>query len=633
MAPAGKESIVKEFDIEEELKKLPHHPGVYLMHSDSEEILYVGKAIDLHNRVRQYFRSGHGHNNSPKITRMVEQIAWFEYILTGSEMEALVLECNLIKEYRPRYNTLMTDDKGYPYIRVTVEEPYPRVLYSHHMRRDRSKYFGPYTDGKAVHDITALVNKLFRLRTCTRDLPKTIGKERPCLYYQIGQCSGPCTGDITPEAYQEQIRRAMTFLKGDTRELTAELKEKMKQLASEMEFEKAAEIRDLLESIKVISDKQRMQDTNSDNRDIVAMARGETDSVITVFFVREGQLLGRENHHMSAGTSESDTEILQEFIKQYYSSCPYIPKEILTRDPLPDSDLIQNYLSEKKGQKVLLMQPQRGDKAGLLKLAEENAALILAQDLERIKRKEKRTTGAVKDIADMIGIPTAARMEAFDISNISGYHSVASMVVFENGNPRRTAYRKFRLRTVEGPDDYASMKEALSRRYTNEQLGPLPDVLMMDGGKGQVHIAEMVLDSLGLDIPVCGMVKDDHHRTRGLYYKDKEVEFPKGSEALHMITALQDETHRFAITYHKLLRSKEQTHSILDDIQGVGPKRRRALLLHFQNIDALKAASVEELAVLPEMNRRSAETVYLFFHPENTVSEEDADEGPSSPKN
>ena len=376
-----------------------------------------------------------------------------------------------------------------------------------------------------------------------------------------------------------------------------------------------------------------MQDTNSDNRDIVAMARGETDSVITVFFVREGQLLGRENHHMSAGTSESDTEILQEFIKQYYSSCPYIPKEILTRDPLPDSDLIQNYLSEKKGQKVLLMQPQRGDKAGLLKLAEENAALILAQDLERIKRKEKRTTGAVKDIADMIGIPTAARMEAFDISNISGYHSVASMVVFENGTPRRTAYRKFRLRTVEGPDDYASMKEALSRRYTNEQLGPLPDVLMMDGGKGQVHIAEMVLDSLGLDIPVCGMVKDDHHRTRGLYYKDKEVEFPKGSEALHMITALQDETHRFAITYHKLLRSKEQTHSILDDIQGVGPKRRRALLLHFQNIDALKAASVEELAALPEMNRRSAETVYLFFHPENTVSEEAADEGPSSPKN
>ena len=620
IVPPERRSMVsekKEFDIEEELKKLPHHPGVYLMHSKNEEILYVGKAIDLHNRVRQYFRSGHGHNNSPKITRMVEQIAWFEFILTGSEMEALVLECNLIKEHRPKYNTMMTDDKGYPYIRVTVEEEYPRVLYSHHMRRDKSKYFGPYTDAKAVHDIIELTNKLFKLRTCNRDLPKQIGKERPCLYYQIGQCIGPCKEDVTRDAYLEQLRQAMAFLKGDVKDLLSELKSKMKQLAAEMEFEKAAEVRDLIDSINVIRDKQRMQDVSADNRDIVAIARGEKDSVITVFFVRDGQLLGRETHHMSAGTEDTDTEaeILGEFVKQYYSNCPYIPKEILTREPVPEAEMLSEYLSEKKGQKVLLLQPKRGDKAGLLKLAEENAALILSQDMERIKRKELRTTGAVQEIADLLGIPSAARMEAFDISNISGYHSVASMVVFENGEPRRNAYRKFKLKTVEGPDDYASMKEVLSRRYTNEALGPLPDVLMMDGGKGQVHVAEMVMDSLGLDIPVCGMVKDDRHRTRGLYYKDRELTFRKGSEAMHMITALQDETHRFAITYHKLLRSKEQTHSILDDIPGIGPKRRRALLLKFETIEALKAATMEDLIVLPEMNRRSAETVYSFFHP------------------
>ena len=606
---------MKEFDIEEELKKLPHLPGVYLMHSDSEEILYVGKAVDLHSRVRQYFRKGHGHNDSPKILKMVSQISYFEYIITGSEMEALVLECNLIKEYRPRYNTLMTDDKGYPYIRVTIDEPYPRILYSHQMRRDRSRYFGPYTDGRAVHDIILLVQKLFRLRTCNRNLPRDIGKERPCLYYQIGQCSGPCSeGLVSAEEYQEQISRAIAFLKGDTRELISELKQKMKSYAAEMEFEKAAEVRDLIESISHIMDKQRMNDTNADNRDIVAFARGEKDTVITVFFVRDGQLIGRENHHMSADPEEKDEDVLNAFLKQYYSSTPYIPKEILTRIPVPEPEVLLSYLSEKKEQKVSLLQPKRGDKAGLLKLAEDNARLVLEQDMERIKKKEKRTIGAVQEIAGILQIPTAARMEAFDISNISGYHSVASMVVFENGEPRRNAYRKFRLRTVEGPDDYASMKEVLSRRYTNEKLGPLPDVLMMDGGKGQVHVAEMVLDSLGIDIPVCGMVKDDHHRTRGLYYKDKEVLFPRGSEAMHMITALQDETHRFAITYHQLLRSKGQVHSILDDIKGIGPKRRRALMLHFQTIEAVRDASVEELLSLPEMNQASAESVYRFFH-------------------
>ena len=610
---------MKDFDIEEELNKLPQLPGVYLMHSDSEEILYVGKAASLHNRVRQYFRKGHGHGGSPKITKMVSQIAYFEYIVTGSEMEALVLECNLIKEYRPRYNTLMTDDKGYPYIRVTVDEAYPRVLFSHQMRRDKSRYFGPYTDGKAVHDIILLVQKLFRLRTCSRVLPRDIGKERPCLYYQIGQCSGPCDDSlVTREEYNEQIRQAVSFLNGNTKELVSQLKTRMKELAAEMEFEKAAEIRDQIDGINHIMDKQRMNDTTQDNRDVVAFARGERDTVVTVFFVRDGQLIGRENHHMSAEAEEPDADVLLEFLKQYYSSTPYIPKEILTRIPVPEQEVLLSYLSDKKGQKVTLLQPQRGDKAGLLKLAEDNARLVLEQDIERIKKREKRTTGAVQEIAEILGIPSASRMEAFDISNISGYHSVASMVVFENGEPRRNAYRKFRLRTVEGPNDYASMKEVLTRRYTNEKLGPLPDVLMMDGGKGQVHVAEMVLDSLGLEIPVCGMVKDDHHRTRGLYYKDKEVHFPKGSEAMHMVTALQDETHRFAITYHQLLRSKGQVHSILDDIDGIGPKRRRALMLHFKTIEAVQAASVEELSSLPEMNRDAAESVYAFFHKEKS---------------
>ncbi|MBR3537971.1 MAG: excinuclease ABC subunit UvrC [Eubacterium sp.] len=608
---------MKEFDIEEELKKLPHHPGVYLMRSNSEELLYVGKAVDLHNRVRQYFRSGHGHNNSPKILRMVEQIAYFEYILTGSEMEALVLECNLIKEHRPKYNTLMTDDKGYPYIRVTLEEPYPRVLYSHQMRRDHSKYFGPYTDARAVQEMIAMTNQFFQLRTCNRSLPRDIGKERPCLYYQIGKCCGPCTGDMTQSDYLDRVSDAMNFLRGNTGELLRDLKEEMKQYAAQLEFEKAASVRDRIERIHHIMDKQLMQDTNSDNRDIVAMARGEEDSVVTVFFVRDGQLLGRENHHMTAENDDTDSAILGEFIKQYYGNCPYIPKEILTRDPIPEAEMVMNYLSEKKGSKVLLFQPKRGDKAGLLRLAEENAVLVLSQDLERIKKKEMRTTGAVKEIAEKLGIPAATRMEAFDISHISGYHSVASMVVFENGEPRRNAYRKFRLRTIEGPDDYASMKEVLSRRYTNDSLGPLPDVLMMDGGKGQVHVAEMVLDSLGFNIPVCGMVKDDRHRTRGLYYKDREVEFPPGSEAMHMITALQDETHRFAITFHRSLRSKEQTHSILDDIAGVGPKRRQALMLRYRSIDELKAADVEELSNLPGMNRKAAEAVYTFFHPDD----------------
>ena len=602
------------FDIEEELNKLPHSPGVYIMHNENEAILYVGKALDLHNRVRQYFRAGHGHNNSPKITKMVSQIAYFEYIITASEMEALVLECNLIKEHRPKYNTLMTDDKGYPYIKLTVGDLFPRIMMSHRMSRDKSLYFGPFTDRKAVHDTIALVKKLFHLRNCNRDLNNSKCDDRPCLYYQIGQCPAPCAGLISREDYYKNVEEAAAFLNGNTRPVINRLKKEMSDYAERMEFEKAAETRDILESVEKISEKQRVSSSSTDDKDIIAMARADKDSVISIFFIRDGSLIGRENHHMSIDTDDTDSEIVTAFIKQFYFAVPFVPKEILTITGVEDEQVITDYLSDRKGQKVVITTPQKGEKKGLIKLAADNARLVLEQDIERIKRAEKRTTGACMEIAEIIGAENVVRMEAFDISNISGYHSVASMVVFENGKPKRNAYRKFKLRSVEGPDDYASMKEVLSRRYTDEKLGPLPDVIMMDGGKGQVHIAEAVLNSIGLEIPVCGMVKDDKHRTRGLYYQDEEVDFKPGSEAIHMVTALQDETHRFAIDYHKQLRSAEQTRSILDDIKGIGPKRRKALLLHFKDVDNIKKATLEELTEVEGMDAKAAYAVYEFFN-------------------
>lgn len=544
------------FDVEEELKKLPKSPGVYIMHSKNDDILYVGKAVSLHSRVRQYFQTGHGHGGSAKIAKMVSQIAYFEYIVTSSEMEALVLECNLIKEYRPKYNTMMTDDKGYPYIRVTVEEAFPRFLYSHSMKRDHSKYFGPYTNARAVKDILELINKLYHLRTCNRRLPQDIGKDRPCLYYQIGQCKAPCNGKISQEDYGRQVQAALSFLNGNYKEILTELQEQMRAQAEEMEFEKAAETRDLIESIRHIEDKQQMNKASGEDRDVIACASNDKDIVVTVFFVRDGKLLGRENHHMNGNSKERLSEVLAAFIKQFYSGTPYLPREILVPEVPEEQQILEAYLSERRESKVQIVVPQKGDKKKILDLAAENARLVLAQDMERVKRQEKRTIGAANEIAELLGIPSANRMEAFDISNISGVLSVASMVVFEQGKPKKNAYRKFRLRTVTGPDDYASMKEVLSRRFTDEKMDVLPDVIMMDGGKGQVNVALMVLDSLGLDIPVCGMVKDDNHRTRGLYYNNVEVKFPKGSEAMLMVTALQDEAHRFAIEYHRQLRSK-----------------------------------------------------------------------------
>ena len=602
------------FNIEEELKKLPNSPGVYIMHDKQDEILYVGKAINLHNRVRQYFQTGHGHNNSRKIARMVEQIDHFEYIVTSSEMEALVLECNLIKEYRPKYNTLMTDDKGYPYIKITVDEDYPRLIYSHSMKRDKSKYFGPFTNGKAVHDMIDLLNKLYKLRTCNKRLPKEIGKDRPCLYYQIGQCHAPCNGYINREAYRENVDKAIAFLNGNHKEVLSALTAEMKELALNMEFEKAAEKRDLIESVKHIVEKQQISKTSSEDRDVIAFSMNEDDIVVTVFFVRDGKLLGRDHYHMKGDSTDATGDIIGAFVKQYYSGIPYLPKEILVEEEPADKAVLEDYLSERRGNQVKIVVPQKGDKRKLLMLAKDNAKLILNQDIERIKRQEKRTIGATYEIAQLLGIESARRMEAFDISNISGCLGVASMVVFEDGRPNKKAYRKFRLNTVMGMDDYASMKEVLSRRFTDEKLSTLPDVIMMDGGKGQVNVALKVLDSLGLEIPVCGMVKDDNHRTRGLYYNNVEVEFPKGSEAILMITALQDEAHRFAIEYHRQLRSKNQVHSVLDEIPGVGPARRKALIKHFKDIENIKNASLEELQKVEGIPASTARYVYEFFN-------------------
>lgn len=603
----------KMFNIEEELKKLPNSPGVYIMHDRQDEILYVGKAVNLHSRVRQYFQTGHGHNNSRKIAKMVEQIAYFEYIVTGSEMEALVLECNLIKEHRPKYNTLMTDDKGYPYIKITVEEDYPRLVYSHTMKRDKSKYFGPFTNGKAVRDMIDLLTKLYNIRTCHKRLPKEMGKDRPCLYYQIGQCKAPCNGYISKEEYGKNINKAIGFLNGNYKEVLTTLTEEMKSLAADMEFEKAAEKRDLIESVKHIVEKQQISKTSSEDRDVIAFASNDDDIVVTVFFVRDGKLLGRDHYHMSGNGSDGAGEILSAFVKQYYSGIPLLPKEVLVEEDIPDREILESYLSERRGSQVNVLVPQKGDKKQLLNLAKENAKMVLNQDIERIKRQEQRTIGATKEIAKILGIESARRMEAFDISNISGCLAVASMVVFEDGRPKKKAYRKFRLNTVTGMDDYASMKEVLSRRFTDDRLDVMPDVIMMDGGKGQVNVALKVLDSLGIDIPVCGMVKDDNHRTRGLYYNNEEVEFEKGSEAILMITALQDEAHRFAIEYHRQLRSKNQVHSVLDEIPGVGPARRKALLKHFKDIECIKNASYEELCQVDGMPASTATYIYEFF--------------------
>ena len=616
------------FQIEEELKKLPGQPGVYIMHDAKDAIIYVGKAISLKNRVRQYFQSSR--DKTAKIKQMVSKIARFEYIVTDSELEALVLECNLIKEHRPRYNTMLKDDKTYPYIKVTASEEYPRILFSRQMKKDKNKYFGPFTSAGAVKDTIELIRKIYRIRACSRKLPQDMGKDRPCLYYHIHQCDAPCQGYISQADYQKSVKQAVGFLNGQYEPVMKYLEEKMRTASETMEFEKAIEYRDLLDSVRKVAQKQKITSQSMEDRDIIAMAKDERDAVVQVFFVRDGKLIGREHFHMNLTGSESKAEILNSFVKQFYAGTPFVPHEIWVQEELEDAEVIASFLTARRGQKVRFVVPKMGEKERLVELAEKNAKMVLSQDKEKIKREELRTIGAMNQIGSWIGLSGIKRVEAYDISNISGFESVGSMIVYENGRPKRNDYRKFRIRTVQGPNDYASMREVLLRRFSHglEETKKLqaeggdlamgsftcfPDLLMMDGGRGQVNIALEVLRELQLEIPVCGMVKDDNHRTRGLYYQNVEIPIDHHSEGFQLITRIQDEAHRFAIEYHRSLRGKEQVRSVLDDIKGIGPARRKSLMRTFKTIEAVREASVEELEAAPQMNRAAAEAVYIFF--------------------
>ena len=616
------------FDIQEELKKLPDRPGVYLMHDKNDSIIYVGKAVNLKNRVRQYFRASH--NEGIRKDQMVTLIDRFEYIITDSELEALVLECNLIKEHRPKYNILLKDDKTYPYIKVTLGETYPRVLFSRHMKKDKSQYFGPYTSAGAVKDTIDLIQKLYQLRTCNRQLPRDTGKDRPCLNYHIHQCQGPCQGYISPEDYRIQIKKALDFLNGNYKPVLEELEQKMQAASAEMDFEKAMEYRDLMDSVRQVSEKQKVSSSDGEDKDIIALAKDDRDAVVQVFFIRDGRLIGREHFYVTINAGDSTQQILTSFLKQYYAGTPFIPKEIMLQTAIDDLDVIAQWLTDKRGQKVHIRVPRKGMKEKLVDLAQKNARLVLNQDKERLKREEGRTIGAMKEIARILDLPGLSRVEAYDISNTNGFESVGSMVVYEKGKPCRSDYRKFKLRTVAGPDDYASMHEVLTRRFLHGMeerreraekklddaygsFTKFPDLIMMDGGRGQVNIALQVLDELNLSIPVCGMVKDDFHRTRGLYFNNVELPIHKDSEGFKLITRIQDEAHRFAIEYHRSLRSKEQVHSVLDDIPGIGPTRRKALMRHFQSIEAIRSATVEQLCEADSMNEKAAIAVAAYF--------------------
>lgn len=610
------------FNIEEELKKLPGKPGVYIMHDKADEIIYVGKAISLKNRVRQYFQGSR--NKSQKIIKMVEHIDHFEYIITDSELEALVLECNLIKEHRPKYNTMLKDDKSYPYIKVTVSEDYPRIILARQMKRDKAKYFGPYTSAGAVKDTIELLRKIYKIRTCNKALPKDIGIGRACLNYHIKQCAAPCQGYISKEEYNESVKKALEFLNGSYQGVISMLTEKMNKAAGDMEFETAAEYRDLLTSVKQIAQKQKITNSDMENKDIIACAIEGEDAVIQVFFIRDGKLMGREHFHMNMAIAEEREQIVTGFIKEYYGGTPFIPAHIMVQDELEDAVVIENWLTERRGQRVHIEVPKRGQKEKMVELAEKNARMVLDQDLERIRREQERTIGAMAEIAGLLNLSGLKRVEAFDISNISGMESVGSMVVFENGKPKRNDYRRFKIKYVKGPNDYASMEEVLTRRFTHGQseretgdytsFSVFPDLIMMDGGRGQVNVALKVLDALKIHIPVCGMVKDDNHRTRGLYFNNVELPIDTRGEGFKLITRVQDEAHRFAIEYHRSLRTQSQVRSVLDEIEGVGPVRRKALMKYFMDIEAIKNADMEELMKVPNITEQVARKVYEYFH-------------------
>ena len=622
---------------------MPETPGVYLMHDKRDDVIYVGKAVNLKRRVSSYFREST--KKSLKIQSMVSNIKRFEYILTDSELEALILECNLIKEYRPKYNTMLMDDKTYPYVMVTLREDYPRILLARRMKKDNNKYFGPFTSAGAVRDTIDLLQKMYKIRNCNKtiidnrkpweeqedkkEVPHVNG--RPCLYYHIGQCDGACQGYISKEKYRENVDKAIKFLEGNYRDTIKELEEKMQKASAELDFEKAMECRDLINSINHVAGNQKITTHQFEDRDIIAYAEEGNDAVVQVFFVRNGKLIGREHFYLTTVPGDTGRDILTSFIKQYYIGTPFIPHELLVQEEVEEPELLSKLLSRNQNYTVKIVNPKKGSKEKLVELAAKNAENLLEQNKEKYRREQRKTTGAVHEIEKLTGITGIHRMESYDISNTNGYESVASMIVYEDGKPKRNNYRKFKIKSVKGPDDYASMEEVLTRRfkhgleerekldledgdYNMGSFSKFPDVILMDGGKGQVNVALKVLDNLGINIPVCGMVKDDNHRTRGLYYNNVEIPIDTHSEAFKLITRIQDETHRFAIEYHRSLRNKGQVHSILDDIPGVGPTRRKALMRHFKTLENIRTATVEELEKAPSMNENVAKDVYKFFH-------------------
>ena len=620
------------FDIQEELKKLPQKPGVYIMKDAGEQIIYIGKAINLRNRVKQYFQSSKNH--PPKVQKMVPQIKEFEYIVTDSELEALILECNLIKTHRPKYNVLLKDDKHYPYIKVTLYEDFPRVFSTRKLVKDKAKYYGPFTDVSAVNETLDLIHKLWPIRQCQRVLPRDIGKERPCLNYHLGQCSAPCSAMICKEDYKVFIQEVIEFLDGKHEAVIKKLEEEMCKEAENLHFEKAAELRDKVQYVKRISEKQKMLNASMEDQDVIAFAKAHDEALVQVFFIRAGKLVGREHFRVDGVDQMTRKEVMTTFVKQFYSGTAFIPKEILLQEEIDEASIIQTWLSDRRGQKVYIKVPQKGEKSKLIELAAQNAILTLDQFGERIKREEQRTKGAVEQIKEALGlIEPINRIEAYDISNTQGFQSVGSMVVFEQGKSKGSDYRKFKIKSVLGPNDYASMEEVITRRFSHAlqeqkelrekglgihegKFSKLPDLICMDGGKAQVHAAEKVLAHMNLTIPVCGMIKDDRHRTRGLLFKEQEITLPTHSEGFKLVTRIQDEVHRFAIEYHRKLHTKAQIQSVLDEISGIGSERRKALLRTFGSVEKIRYASIEELSAVQGMNKRAAAAVYEFFHKE-----------------
>lgn len=613
------------FDIPAELKKLPESPGVYIMRDKTDDIIYVGKAKILKNRVRQYFQNSANH--SLKVKQMVSNIDHFEYIVTGSEVEALILENNLIKKHNPKYNILLKDDKTYPYIKVTTNEMFPRVFVTRKLLKDKNKYFGPFTNSSAVKENIALIDKIWQVRRCSKVFPRDIGKGRPCLNYHIGQCKAVCTGKVSEEEYNKMIGEILDFLGGKTENVVKNLTSKMLKYSAEMEFEKAAEVRDTIESIKILNQKQIIENLHIDDRDVIGFARGIRECIMQIFFIRGGKITGREHFMLEECEDVEDKELMTQFVQQFYSGTPFILKEVILQCEIDDFDLISQWLSEQKGQRVNVLVPQKGERKSLVLMAQNNAKIVLDKFGAEIRREHKRTKGALEEIQKALNIDFELnRIESYDISNTQGFESVASMVVFENGLPKRSDYRKFKIKTIIGPDDYGSMEEVITRRFTryiNETSGDenvkkagfdkKPDMIFLDGGKGQISAVQKALTNLNLYVPVCGMVKDDRHRTRALMYNGEEIELPYTSEGFKLLTRIQDEVHRFAIEYHRKLREKKQVHSILDDISGIGSVRRKALMKHFGDINAIRRAEVEELQQVDGMNIKSAEAVYNFF--------------------